>query len=231
MMSARLTGDCWEKNMLRTYSLIGVALFAVSASVALFAFRGKRAVANGTRDSVNPSHWTAGRASNVAYEARPLAFEPNVGQIDSRVRFVSHGTNYSFLLTADEVLFSLRSPESSVKKGLPKVSGEPRHSSRKITRIRMSLAGANPQPEVQGLDELPGKVNYLIGNDRSKWKRNIATYAKVKYHNVYPGVDVVYYGNQHQLEYDFIVAPGADASKIRFFVPGSPGLAGRTHNG
>lgn len=103
--------------MRRTYSLTGVALFAVLASVALLAFHGKPAVANGQRGHANASYLSSGRTSSVAYEARPLAFEPNVGQADSRVKFVSHGTNYSFLLTADEVLFSLRRPESSVRKG------------------------------------------------------------------------------------------------------------------
>ena len=74
--------------------------------------------------------------------------------------------------------------------------------------LRIKLIGANPQPELVGLEELPGKVNYFIGNDPKKWRTNISTFAKVKYKNVYPGIDLVYYGNQGQLEYDFIVAPG-----------------------
>ena len=66
-----------------------------------------------------------------------------------------------------------------------------------------------------GLDELPGKSNYFIGNDPAKWRTNVPTYAKVRYENVYPGIDLVYYGNQRQLEYDFVVAPGADPRAIR----------------
>ena len=62
--------------------------------------------------------------------------------------------------------------------------------------VRMKLVGANPQAKVSGLDELPGKTNYFIGNDPKKWRTNVANYAKVKYANVYPGVDLVYYGNQ-----------------------------------
>jgi len=80
--------------------------------------------------------------------------------------------------------------------------------------LRMKLVGANPHAKVSGLDELPGKSNYFIGNDPKKWRTNVPNYAKVKYANVYPGVDLVYYGNQGQLEYDFVVRPGADPSSI-----------------
>ncbi len=74
----------------------------------------------------------------------------------------------------------------------------------------MKLVGANPSPQLTGLDELPGTSNYFIGNDPSKWRTNMPNYAKVEYQDVYPGIDLVYYGNQRQLEYDFVVAPGAD---------------------
>ena len=75
--------------------------------------------------------------------------------------------------------------------------------------------GANPHPHVAGLEELPGKVNYLLGNDATKWHTNIPTYAKVQYQGVYPGVDLVYYSQQEQLEYDFVVAPEVDPQVIR----------------
>ncbi len=80
--------------------------------------------------------------------------------------------------------------------------------------LRMQLVGANPQAKVSGLDELPGKSNYFVGNDPKKWRTNVPNYAKVKYEGVYPGVDLVYYGNQGQLEYDFVVQPGADPRQI-----------------
>ncbi|MBI3301908.1 MAG: hypothetical protein HYZ72_07505 [Deltaproteobacteria bacterium] len=79
----------------------------------------------------------------------------------------------------------------------------------------MQLIAANPNPRVAGQKELPGKVNYFIGNDPDKWRTNIPTYAKVKYQDVYPGVDLVYYGNQRQLEFDLVVAPSADPRVIR----------------
>jgi hypothetical protein len=98
--------------------------------------------------------------------------------------------------------------------------------------VRMQLLGANPAPQVVGLEELPGRSNYFIGNDPKKWRTNVPTYARVKYANVYPGVDLVYYGNQGQLEYDFVVQPGADPSRIALDIepslvpaPGHPSWA------
>ena len=80
--------------------------------------------------------------------------------------------------------------------------------------LRMKLVGANPQAKVTGLEELPGKSNYFMGNDPKKWRTNVPNYAKVKYAKVYPGVDLVYYGNQGNLEYDFVVSPGANPGRI-----------------
>jgi hypothetical protein len=85
----------------------------------------------------------------------------------------------------------------------------------------MKLKGANPDPKMVGLEELPGKVNYFMGNDPEKCRTNISTYAKVEYRDLYPGVDVVYYGNQRQLEYDFVVSPGTDPSVIQLAFEGT----------
>ena len=85
----------------------------------------------------------------------------------------------------------------------------------------MTLVNANPQSPAAGHDELPGKSNYFIGNDPAKWRTNIPTYAKVKYQGVYPGVDLVYYGNQGRLEYDFVVAPGADPRLVTLAFEGA----------
>jgi hypothetical protein len=93
----------------------------------------------------------------------------------------------------------------------PATNNEPRTPD---ALLRMKLAGANPNPRIVGMDELPGKSNYFIGNDPTKWRTNVPNYAKVRYANVYPGVDLVYYGNQGQLEYDFVVQPSADPRHI-----------------
>ncbi|MFQ5674234.1 MAG: hypothetical protein ACE5G9_14225 [Nitrospinales bacterium] len=86
--------------------------------------------------------------------------------------------------------------------------------------VRMRLANANPSPAVSGVDQLPGKSNYFTGSDPKQWRTNVANYKKVRYEAVYPGIDLVYYGNQRQLEYDFIVAPGADPKAIELAFQG-----------
>ena len=84
----------------------------------------------------------------------------------------------------------------------------------------MKLLGANTSADVIGLEQLPGEVNYFIGNDPKKWRTNISTYSKVQYREVYPGIDAVFYGNAQDLEYDFVVAPGADPGRIRLAIDG-----------
>ena len=88
----------------------------------------------------------------------------------------------------------------------------------------MNLLGSNPSPEIEGVDELPGKTSYFIGGDPQKWRAGLPAFARVRYHEVYPGIDLVYYGNQRQLEYDFIVAPKADARRIAMDIDGADRL-------
>jgi hypothetical protein len=95
--------------------------------------------------------------------------------------------------------------------------------------LRMKLRNANLAAKVTGQDELAGTSNYFIGNDPAKWRTNVPTYAKVKYEGIYPGIDLVYYGNQRQLEYDFIVAPGADPRRIAFDVRGAKRIRRDAH--
>ena len=138
------------------------------------------------------------------YGTLPLSFEANAGQSDPRVRFMARGSGYSLFLTATETVLALsRQPAN---KGEPAGPG--------ATVVRMALAGANADPQINGLEALPGRANYFRGSDPAQWHTNIPTYAAVGYRNVYPGIDVRYYGNQRQLEYDFIVAPGADPKSI-----------------
>ena len=103
------------------------------------------------------------------------------------------------------------------------VRSEKRRSpeSKLAAALRLKLVAANAAPQVSGMEELPGKSNYFRGSDPRKWRTDVATYAKVKYAGVYPGVDLVYYGNQGQLEYDFIVAPGAKPSAIALSLQGA----------
>ncbi|MDD5034636.1 MAG: SBBP repeat-containing protein [Methylococcaceae bacterium] len=109
---------------------------------------------------------------------------------------------------------------STVDKANPVDRTEEREKS-EVLALRMKLLGAKPNPDISGLDELPGKVNYFTGSDPSKWRSGVSTYAKVRYASVYPGIDLVYYGNQRQLEYDFVVNPGADPNAIRLSFEGA----------
>ncbi|MBZ5665173.1 MAG: SBBP repeat-containing protein [Acidobacteriia bacterium] len=138
----------------------------------------------------------------------PLFFEPNQGQTAPQVRFLSRGAGYGLFLTADEAVLELQ-PSA--------VSHQPSASnlkSKASSVIRMRLEGANSAARVSGASPLPGKSSYFIGNDPAKWHRDIPQFGRVQYQAVYPGVDLVYYGDQGQLEYDFRVAPAADPNQI-----------------
>lgn len=145
-----------------------------------------------------------------------MFFEANQGQTDPRVKFLSRGHGYGLFLTTDEAVLNLnaRTP----------IAASPAASKTNPSAgnvIRMRLAGANSAARVSGAELLPGKSNYFIGNDPAKWHRDIPQYARVNYEGVYPGVDLTYYGNQGQLEYDFRVAPGADPNQIALIFNGA----------
>jgi hypothetical protein len=159
------------------------------------------------------------------YGKLPLHFEANRGQTDKDVRFLSRGTGYSLYLTSGEAVLVLTKPNPDAKHDVRGTQARPDPKAPvKSVALRMSLVGAARQPLVSGLDELPGKANYFIGKDAAKWHTNVPTYAKVHYREIYPGIDLVYYGNQRQLEYDFVVAPGADPKKIALRFQGADKL-------
>ena len=154
----------------------------------------------------SPGSTTHAKPAKAALLAVPLSFEANQGQTDSQVKFLSRGDGYSLFLTSNEVVFTLRTPAGV--KGPPPV-------------FRMELRGANRGAQVTGADKLAGVVNYYVGNDPKKWRSGITTYGKVKYQGIYPGIDAVFYGNQRQLEYDFVVAPGADPKRLSLGLTGA----------
>jgi hypothetical protein len=199
-----------------------LSLIGLAAALAL--------LANGQHPSHSPKNPTksvalttpASEAFNEGVRARlvntygklPLSFEANRGQTDRRVKFVSRGQGYTLLLTPTEAVLAL---SKSPPQAEPPDSSQARVFQREktiTTALRIKLVGGDPHAQLAGVDELPGKSNYFIGNGPKKWRTNVPTYAKVRYRNIYAGVDVVYYGNQRQLEHDFIVAPGADPQAI-----------------
>ena len=161
------------------------------------------------------------------YGKLPLSFEANQGQWDSSVQFVTRGRGHTLFLTPREAVLTARTGgakdgEKGITAAQHKPLSSPSPSSQSV--VRMKFAGADPQAEMVGLDKLPGIVNYFIGDDPSKWRTHIPTYQKVGYKDLYSGIDLVYYGNQGQLEYDLIVAPGADPNQIMLAFDGAEQL-------
>jgi hypothetical protein len=150
----------------------------------------------------------------AAYGQVPLSFEANQGQTDSQVRFLSRGSGYALFLTPGETVVSLHKP------GGPGNDGAAVQASAD-TVLHTRLVGANAAPQVIGLEKLPGTSNYFIGNDPTRWQANVPNYGKVAYQNIYPGINLVYYGNQRQLEYDFVVASGANPGVIKLAFEGA----------
>ena len=187
--------------------------FVVTLIVAAcwYSTTGRRSVTSITEIKVPEANASAGVKSD--YGKLPFSFEANLGQTDSQVKFLARGSGYALFLTANEAVVSSVDKPSS---GLVQHSKDTQPSV-----LRMKLEGANTSPQISGLEELPGRVNYFIGKDPGRWRKDVRTYGKVKYEAVYPGVDLVYYGTQgRQLEYDFIVAAGADPRQIKLSFAG-----------
>jgi hypothetical protein len=143
---------------------------------------------------------------------RPLSFEVNAGQFDPALQFVAHAPGYALGITQKGLLINL--------------GGQPRRDSgkSKFAQIEMTFVGASLHAAISGLEELPGKTNYFLGRDPSQWRTRVPTYGRIRTNGVYPGVDLVYYGHERGLEYDFVVAPGGDPGKIRLNFAGASGL-------
>ena len=229
------------KRKLRNYSSMGsntcarraAMLFCGLLPTALFAvwLTGKAA----TMGSLGTSGLGRGAVS-AGYIRLPLQFEANHGQTNPVVKFVGRGPGYTVFLTPREAVLALQSPDASGDatsrmahatrsrvweqlEGAVQVEGKQRDTQPII--LRLELLGAKFVPTMEGLEPLPGKENYFVGSNAQNWQTDITTYAKVRARNIYPGVDLIYYGAQRRLEYDFIVAPGADPKAIRIAVAGA----------
>ncbi len=138
-----------------------------------------------------------------SWRGSQLQFEVNRGQVDCEVEFLARTRYHTLFLTRAEAVVAL--------------GGE-------TAPIRLHLIGANPQTELAGLEPLPGKLAYYRGTSPSSWQTDVSVYGKVRYSKVYPGVDLVYYGNDRQLECDFVVAPGVSPDVVRLSVDGVNGM-------
>lgn len=161
--------------------------------------------------------------SNTSYGHLPAVFEANQGQADPQVKFLFRGRGYTAFLTSGSMVLSLRPTDvkSSQALNVPTSSSVLPIST---TTMQLRLTGAATNPAAVGEDQKPGKVNYFFGNDPTKWRTNVPTYARVRYKSVYPGIDLVYYGSGRELECDFAVSPGADPNRIQFEITGANGI-------
>ncbi|MDR3661240.1 MAG: SBBP repeat-containing protein, partial [Mycobacterium sp.] len=205
----------------------------------------RHTVAQGSGAPAATAGQTTARTSAAAklaagYGALPLSFEPNVGQTAASVSFLTHGDGGTLFLTSQQLVLTI--PLSTTQSGQPAVGSDARRGHALASRatpgqqthalsttpITAAVVGlqylhANPHPTLVGLDALPGKVNYFRGKDPSQWHTDVPTYARVAYQNIYPGIDLVLYGNQGHMEYDWTVAPGADPTAIQLAVEGAQG--------
>jgi hypothetical protein len=188
----------------------------------------------------DPGGESAPVALQAGYGQRPLQFEANQGQAANPVNFLARGPGYAVFLTSAEAVLSLRSGSApgtvQPNKGVELV-GQPRpaaaHTTRALPAVpapaveadvrRVQLIGGTT-PAGIGEAELPGRVNYLMGDDPSRWRTGVPTYSQVRYASVYPGIDLLYHGQGANLEYDFVLAPGAAPEPIALRYPGAESL-------
>jgi centrosomal CEP192-like protein/beta-propeller repeat-containing protein len=210
-------------------SLLFVAFVIVLALVDGIGWGGPKLPARAFNGKT-PSMTRSARMSDYAlvenYGELPLRFEPNLGQAGERVRFVARGDDFALFLTPRQVVLSLDVPGAAT----PQARRAEQHpetlrlrsgSTHKSAVLQLALLNGNANAEVSGVDRLPSVSNYFTGNKPTAWHVGIPNYAKVRYEGIYPGVDLVFYGNRRAVECDFVVAPGSDPRRIRFQIKGS----------
>jgi len=175
-------------------------------------------------------HSTIKQQTRTAYGTLPMSFEANYGQSNSQVKFLARGQGYTLFLTSTEAVFVFTKTVSVSRDRLETSIMEMQAGSLDTDSIacivlRMQLVNTDPSTRVIGLRELPGKSHYFIGNEPKNWRSNIPHYKKVRYEEVYSGIDLIFSSKQGQLKYDFIIHPGADPMDIKFAFKGSKELS------
>ncbi|HWV99072.1 MAG TPA: SBBP repeat-containing protein [Candidatus Acidoferrum sp.] len=168
--------------------------------------------------------FAAASTASGALAGLPLSFEPNHGQVAGPARFLARGEQYQFLLGPAGVQFVLWK-QDRVAPASPLQPNFPPASSLHARAARMEFIGANRDAGMQGADELPGKINYFLGNDSQRWHTGVPTFSRVQVAQLYPGIDLCYYGNPRQLEYDFELAPRTDPALISIRFDGVDALS------
>ena len=171
-----------------------------------------------TQTNPDDSNFTSARITTARevrdvsdrYGDAALVFEPNQGQTSSNARFVSRAQGLSVVLGDREISLSTRRTYSP--------------GSKASVAVRMTFPGATFLKMPMAFDKQAGISNYLLGNDPTKWRTGIPNYARVGYTGIYPGIDLIFYGNHRRLEHDFVVSPGADYRRIRVRLHGAEQL-------
>lgn len=162
----------------------------------------------------------------VSYGRLPLSFEVNRGQVSRQAKYLARGQGFTLFLTQTDAILQLTkfmpgNPAVPATYSALKADQPGTASAGAADVIRLKLLGANRQARITASERLPGNTSYFLGNDPQKWLAGIPNYARVRYQQIYPGIDLAYYGHQEQLESDFIVAPGSDAKLIRLGLEGA----------
>jgi len=200
-----------SRGVVCAFCIVPVTVVAMALLVMVHGRNGKAERASTSASSSPSGTSTAAARSRMqaSYAALPLAFEPNQGQTDAQVKYLARGSGYTLFLTANDAVFSLRS----------------RHAKKESNAVvRMHLAGGNSPAKIEGGDSLPGVANYFLGNDPGKWSTGVPRFGRVAYQDIYPGVNLAFHGRGQELEFDFVVAPGANATPIAFRFSGNRGL-------
>ncbi len=163
-------------------------------------------------------------AAAMSLARLPLGFELNKGQMDPAVKYAARGSQYTVFLTRSEAVFALpvstevpTTLKSIVQQGAARQVRKPPV----WTSVGMRLVGANPAPMFTASDQLPGTKNYFVGRDTRKWTTGVPLYSRVESGNIYPGIDLAFRGIEKELEFDFLVSPGADPRRIKMAFEGA----------
>jgi hypothetical protein len=187
------------KSLYATLIAVSLASSLTLATASSSAHTTPKAAARSREENLKP-------AVDPGFGKLPLSFEPNRGQAQRSVKFLSRGSGYLLTLSSTQATLAL-------------------HSSKSTEQLRMKLIGSDPKAKVSAESQLEGVSNYLIGRDKTRWRTNVPNYSRVRVTEAYPGIDVLYYGSdQQRLEFDFIVKAGADPNHVRLNFEGAESL-------
>ncbi len=205
-----------------------MAIVAVAVAIAAGAGKFSTKSAQASPSSAMSARVNAEQSGRIraSMNTLPLGFEANQGQTDPQVKYTARGNGYAVFLTPNKAVFALTSGRlSNAASSRARGVQPPTAENAKSAAIDMRLLGGNPNPQISAGADLPGTINYYVGSNPKNWRTGVKQYASVDYRDVYPGVNMVFHGEQRQLEFDFVVAPGADAKAIGMGFKGADKLA------